>query len=252
MPVLRRFPGSSYQSRQPLSISQLYTPTTRDAAKDLHLATLLSEPFTMMDCPVTTHGDYINSQVTGFPTDEDDNDQRVGGLASMPVTNGVRYHAPQSAMQDLQYVIFLWFFSFRCRSFNLDYLCTHSTWSSFNRTTTSLPWSLRFLRVRAASTLVQPVLVPSILICCVHAFCPMFPALFYLSSCPRPYCYFFGPESLLSSLRVDFRPFTSWSLCCPRIAMKLCSFLPVFLSLTRLSLINSAVMCSTKPILSTF
>lgn len=78
----------------------------------------------MMDCPVTTHGDYINSQVTGFPTDEDDNDQRVGGLASMSVTNGVRYHAPQSAMQDLQYVIFLWFFSFRCRSFNLDYLCT--------------------------------------------------------------------------------------------------------------------------------
>ncbi|KAJ5281693.1 p53-like transcription factor DNA-binding [Penicillium angulare] len=54
-----------------------------------------------MDCPVTTDGDYINSHVTGFPTDEDDN-QRVGGLASMPVTNGVRYHAQQT-MQDLHY-----------------------------------------------------------------------------------------------------------------------------------------------------
>ncbi|KAJ5368488.1 p53-like transcription factor DNA-binding [Penicillium cataractarum] len=71
-------------------------------AKYLHPATLLSEPFAM-DCPVTTDGDYISSQVAVFPTDEDDNSQRVGGLASMPVTNGVRYHAPQSAMQDLHY-----------------------------------------------------------------------------------------------------------------------------------------------------
>lgn len=55
-----------------------------------------------MDCPVTTEGDYMNSHVTGFPTDEDDGNQRVGGLASMPVTNGVRYHAQQPAMQDLQ------------------------------------------------------------------------------------------------------------------------------------------------------
>jgi meiosis-specific transcription factor NDT80 len=54
-----------------------------------------------MECPVTTDGDYINSHVTGFPTDDDDS-QRVGGLASMPVTNGVRYHAQQPAMQDLQ------------------------------------------------------------------------------------------------------------------------------------------------------
>lgn len=78
-------------------------------------------------------------------------------------------------------------------------------------------------------------------------------ALFYLSSCPRPlFVIFLGQRLVLSSLRVDFRPFTSWFLCCPRRAMKLCSFLPVFLSLTRLSLINSAVMCSTKPILSTF
>ncbi|KAJ5711439.1 p53-like transcription factor DNA-binding [Penicillium malachiteum] len=53
-----------------------------------------------MDCPVTTEGDYISSHVTGFPTDED---ERVGGLASMPVTNGVRYHAQQPAMQDLHY-----------------------------------------------------------------------------------------------------------------------------------------------------
>lgn len=55
-----------------------------------------------MDCPVTTEGDYMSSHVTGFPNDEDDGNQRVGGLASMPVTNGVRYHAQQPAMQDLQ------------------------------------------------------------------------------------------------------------------------------------------------------
>lgn len=53
-----------------------------------------------MDCPVTTERDYISSHVTGF-SDEDDH-QRVGGLASMPVTNGVRYHTQQPAMQDLQ------------------------------------------------------------------------------------------------------------------------------------------------------
>lgn len=64
------------------------------------LATLLPEPFAM-DCPVTTEGDYINSHMTGFSTDDDDS-QRVGALASMPVTNGVRYHAQQPAMQDLQ------------------------------------------------------------------------------------------------------------------------------------------------------
>jgi hypothetical protein len=64
------------------------------------LATLLPDPFTM-DCPVTTEGDYISSHVTGFPTDDDDG-QRVGALASMPVNNGVRYHAQQPAMQDLQ------------------------------------------------------------------------------------------------------------------------------------------------------
>lgn len=57
-----------------------------------------------MDCPVTTESGYISSHVTGFPTDEDDG-QRVGGLSSLssiPVTNGVRYHAQQPAMQDLQ------------------------------------------------------------------------------------------------------------------------------------------------------
>ncbi|KAJ5112402.1 p53-like transcription factor DNA-binding [Penicillium argentinense] len=64
-------------------------------------SSLLSESFGM-DCPVTTEGDYMNSHVTGFPTDDDDN-QRVGGLSSMPVTNGVRYHAQQPAMQDLHY-----------------------------------------------------------------------------------------------------------------------------------------------------
>ncbi|KAJ5105555.1 p53-like transcription factor DNA-binding [Penicillium alfredii] len=55
-----------------------------------------------MDCPVTSDGSYISSHVTGFPT-EDDN-QRVGALASMPVTNGVRYHA-QPAMHDLQFIL---------------------------------------------------------------------------------------------------------------------------------------------------
>ncbi|KAJ5814297.1 p53-like transcription factor DNA-binding [Penicillium pulvis] len=60
---------------------------------------LLPDSFSM-DCPVTTERDYISSHVTGF-SDEDDH-QRVGGLSSMPVTNGVRYHA-QPAMQDLHY-----------------------------------------------------------------------------------------------------------------------------------------------------
>lgn len=59
-----------------------------------------------MEGAVTTDGDYFNSHVTGFPTDDDDGSQRVGGLTSMPVNNGVRYHAQQPAMQDLQYVIF--------------------------------------------------------------------------------------------------------------------------------------------------
>ncbi|KAK4867633.1 hypothetical protein LT330_001143 [Penicillium expansum] len=43
----------------------------------------------------------MNSHVTGFVTDEDDNNQRVGGLVSIPDTNGVRYHAQQPVMQDL-------------------------------------------------------------------------------------------------------------------------------------------------------
>ncbi|OQE42073.1 hypothetical protein PENCOP_c004G04322 [Penicillium coprophilum] len=61
---------------------------------------LLSEVFSLND-PVTSEGDYINSHVTGFGTDEDDNSQRVGGLVSIPDTNGVRYHAQQAVMQDL-------------------------------------------------------------------------------------------------------------------------------------------------------
>jgi len=63
------------------------------------VSALLSDTFAM-DCPVTTERDYISSHVTGF-SDEDDH-QRVGGLASMPVTNGLRYHTQQPAMQDLQ------------------------------------------------------------------------------------------------------------------------------------------------------
>ncbi|KAJ5867236.1 p53-like transcription factor DNA-binding [Penicillium rubens] len=62
---------------------------------------LLSEVFSLND-PVTSEGDYMNAHVTGFVTDEDDS-QRVGGLVSMPDTNGVRYHAQQPVMQDLQY-----------------------------------------------------------------------------------------------------------------------------------------------------
>ncbi|CAI7585736.1 unnamed protein product [Penicillium bialowiezense] len=61
----------------------------------------LLDSFSLND-PVTSEGDYITSHVTGFTTDEDDNSQRVGGLASIPDTNGVRYHAQQPAMQDLQ------------------------------------------------------------------------------------------------------------------------------------------------------
>ncbi|KAJ5599562.1 p53-like transcription factor DNA-binding [Penicillium hetheringtonii] len=64
-------------------------------------SSLLPENFGM-DCPVTTEGDYMSSHVTGFPN-EDDDGQRVGGLGSMPVSNGVRYHAQQPAMQDLHY-----------------------------------------------------------------------------------------------------------------------------------------------------
>lgn len=62
---------------------------------------LLSGVFSLND-PVTSEGDYMSSHVTGFGTDEDDNSQRVGGLVSMPDTNGVRYHAQQPVMQGLQ------------------------------------------------------------------------------------------------------------------------------------------------------
>ncbi|KGO76854.1 p53-like transcription factor, DNA-binding [Penicillium italicum] len=61
---------------------------------------LLSEVFSLND-PITSESDYMNSHVTGFGTDEDDNSQRVGGLVSIPDTNGVRYHAQQPVMQDL-------------------------------------------------------------------------------------------------------------------------------------------------------
>jgi meiosis-specific transcription factor NDT80 len=63
-------------------------------------ASLLSEPFSLND-PATSEGDYISPHVTGFAMEEDDH-RRVAGLASMPDTNGVRYHAQQPAMQDLQ------------------------------------------------------------------------------------------------------------------------------------------------------
>ncbi|KAJ5804974.1 p53-like transcription factor DNA-binding, partial [Penicillium riverlandense] len=61
-----------------------------------------------LNCPATsTDGDYLGAQalwshLPAFGTDEDDNHQRVGALASMPVTNGVRYSVQQPAMQDLQ------------------------------------------------------------------------------------------------------------------------------------------------------
>jgi meiosis-specific transcription factor NDT80 len=61
---------------------------------------LLSESYSLSD-PVTSEGDYINPHLTGF-ADDDDNSQRVGGLISIPDTNGVRYHAQQPAVQDLQ------------------------------------------------------------------------------------------------------------------------------------------------------
>lgn len=59
-----------------------------------------------MELPVTTYGDGSNSHVTGFPMDDGNGSQRVGGLTSMPVNNGVRYHAQQPAMQDIGYVKF--------------------------------------------------------------------------------------------------------------------------------------------------
>lgn len=64
-------------------------------------------------------------------------------------------------------------------SFNPDYLCTPLRQSL-------APLSLRFLRVRAAWTLVQPGSVPSIPIRCLHALLPMFcPFLSQPVSCPR-------------------------------------------------------------------
>lgn len=62
---------------------------------------LLSGVFSLND-PVASEGDYMNSHVTGFVTDEDGNSQRVGGLIAIPDTNGVRYHAQQPVMQDFQ------------------------------------------------------------------------------------------------------------------------------------------------------
>jgi meiosis-specific transcription factor NDT80 len=67
----------------------------------MNFPALFSESFSLND-PVTSERDYLSPHMTGFATDEDDNSQRVGGLASMPDTNGVRYHAQQPAMQDLQ------------------------------------------------------------------------------------------------------------------------------------------------------
>jgi meiosis-specific transcription factor NDT80 len=63
-------------------------------------ASLLSESFSLND-PATSEGNYISPHVTGFAMEEDDS-RRVRGLASMPDTNGVRYHAQQPALQDLQ------------------------------------------------------------------------------------------------------------------------------------------------------
>jgi hypothetical protein len=158
-----------------------------------------------MDCPVTTDGDYISSQVTGFPTDEDDNSQRVGGLASMSVTNGVRYHAPQSALQDLQYVIFfLFFFPFLCSSFNLDY---HSALFQHNNDIPSLvaalppgPGSLDF-RPACFGTFHTDLLRACVL--------SDVSVLFYLNSCPCPLLLFFCPVLCLERLRVDLRLYPS-------------------------------------------
>lgn len=118
-------------------MSESLPHTLCQSAKNPFLATLLSESFAI-DCPVTTDGDYISSQVTGFPNDEDDNSQRVGGLASMPVTNGVRYHAPQSAMQDLQYVIFLSSFPFFTEVSIRTALALHSAFFQHNSDIPSL------------------------------------------------------------------------------------------------------------------
>lgn len=59
-----------------------------------------------MELPVSTYSDGTNPHVTGFPTDDDNGSQRVGGLTSMPVNSALRYHAQQPSMQDLGYVIF--------------------------------------------------------------------------------------------------------------------------------------------------
>ncbi|KAL4880791.1 hypothetical protein BJY04DRAFT_70752 [Aspergillus karnatakaensis] len=77
-------------------------------------AALLHSPFPL-DGPITTDGDYSGGQrsypgPTGFSMDDDDSHRRssaVGGhLAQsvpIPATNGLRYNAQQSAMQDNPY-----------------------------------------------------------------------------------------------------------------------------------------------------
>lgn len=90
-----------------------------------------------MENLVPTDGDYMASHVSGFPIDEDDGSQRVGGLTSMPGTNGVRYHTQRPAMQDFQYVIFLLLIR---------------TALALHPTSLLIPLSLRILRVRAAWT----------------------------------------------------------------------------------------------------
>ncbi|KAJ6012609.1 hypothetical protein N7522_002964 [Penicillium canescens] len=58
------------------------------------------EPFSSNDL-ATSCGVYSNPHVTGLEMEEDDS-RRVGGLGSMPDTNGVRYDAHQPTIQDLQ------------------------------------------------------------------------------------------------------------------------------------------------------
>ncbi|KAJ5485123.1 hypothetical protein N7539_005111 [Penicillium diatomitis] len=71
--------------------------------RDFDSASFSSDPFNM-PFTATTDGNYLSTQNSTYANQEEGRDQRVGGLASiMSVNNGVRYHAPQPALQDVHY-----------------------------------------------------------------------------------------------------------------------------------------------------
>lgn len=99
-----------------------------------------------------------------------------------------RREVPRTAACDAGFTVSYFFFLFLSIFQSGLALALHSV-------SLSTPLSLRFLRVRAAWTSGQPVSVPSIPICCLHVFLPMF-CPFYLSSCRWGPCLFSPPFRL--------------------------------------------------------